>query len=204
MANGPLTPLVASLREVPLWCGSGTARFDINCDGSPAEVYDGFLTETTNRLHLTDDATAGRRCPCRRTADPEVRLTGDTPDMGEARGMRTQRAPPMSAGRLHRPEPPRLHTRHERRPRVRTQYQRGPRGILGIADRNGSALITQRRGLDTVVPSTAVRGGDPLGSKGLSIGDVLGHVSSFTAFLIKDTDSRGEDAIAVSRSKVHR
>lgn len=60
-----LTPLLAGLREVLPWVRQWHADFDIAYGDSPANVYAGFLMETTNRLHLTDDALASWR-PSRR------------------------------------------------------------------------------------------------------------------------------------------
>lgn len=50
-----LTPLLAGLREVLPWVRQWHGEFDPNIGDSPAAVYDGFLAETANRLHLTDD-----------------------------------------------------------------------------------------------------------------------------------------------------
>ncbi|MER5216317.1 BREX-2 system adenine-specific DNA-methyltransferase PglX [Streptomyces sp. NPDC002838] len=56
-----LTPLLAGLREVLPWVHQWHNDFDIAYGDSPANVYAGFLMETTNRLHLTDDALASWR-----------------------------------------------------------------------------------------------------------------------------------------------
>lgn len=51
-----LTPLLAGLREVLPWVRQWHGEFDPNIGDSPAAVYDGFLAETANRLHLTHEA----------------------------------------------------------------------------------------------------------------------------------------------------
>jgi hypothetical protein len=58
-----LTPLLAGLREVLPWVRQWHGDFDPGIGDSPAAVYDGFLTETTNRLHLTDAALTAWRPP---------------------------------------------------------------------------------------------------------------------------------------------
>jgi hypothetical protein len=58
-----LTPLLAGLREVLPWVRQWHGAFDPGIGDSPAAVYDGFLAETTNRLHLTDDDLTGWRPP---------------------------------------------------------------------------------------------------------------------------------------------
>lgn len=58
-----LTPLLAGLREIMPWVRQWHGDFDISYGDSPASVYAGFLIETTNRLHLTDDAMASWRPP---------------------------------------------------------------------------------------------------------------------------------------------
>jgi hypothetical protein len=49
-----LVPLVAGLREVMPWVRQWHAEFDPALGDSPANIYDGFLADITNRLHLTD------------------------------------------------------------------------------------------------------------------------------------------------------
>ncbi|MEG3632462.1 BREX-2 system adenine-specific DNA-methyltransferase PglX [Micromonospora palythoicola] len=51
-----LLPLVAGLREILPWVRQWHGEFDPEWSASPAEIYAGFLAETTNRLHLTDEA----------------------------------------------------------------------------------------------------------------------------------------------------
>ncbi|MEU2614526.1 BREX-2 system adenine-specific DNA-methyltransferase PglX [Micromonospora sp. NPDC007271] len=51
-----LLPLVAGLREILPWVRQWHGEFDPEWGASPADIYAGFLAETTNRLHLTDDA----------------------------------------------------------------------------------------------------------------------------------------------------
>ncbi|MGW7423511.1 BREX-2 system adenine-specific DNA-methyltransferase PglX [Streptomyces sp. NPDC054813] len=58
-----LTPLLAGLREVLPWVQQWHSDFNIAYGDSPANVYAGFLVETTNRLHLTDDALSSWRAP---------------------------------------------------------------------------------------------------------------------------------------------
>ncbi|MEU8404315.1 BREX-2 system adenine-specific DNA-methyltransferase PglX [Nonomuraea sp. NPDC048892] len=50
-----LTPLLAGLREVLPWVRQWHDEFDPEYGASPAAIYDGFLTQTRDRLHLTDD-----------------------------------------------------------------------------------------------------------------------------------------------------
>ncbi len=50
-----LTPLLAGLREVLPWVRQWHGEFDPLYDGSPAEVYEGFLADCTNRLRLRED-----------------------------------------------------------------------------------------------------------------------------------------------------
>ncbi|TDC41408.1 BREX-2 system adenine-specific DNA-methyltransferase PglX [Micromonospora sp. KC213] len=58
-----LVPLVAGLREILPWVRQWHGEFDPEWGSSPAEIYDGFLAETTNRLHLTDEALTSWRPP---------------------------------------------------------------------------------------------------------------------------------------------
>ncbi|MEU1684774.1 BREX-2 system adenine-specific DNA-methyltransferase PglX [Micromonospora sp. NPDC005707] len=51
-----LLPLVAGLREILPWVRQWHGEFDPEWGASPADIYAGFLAETTNRLHLTDEA----------------------------------------------------------------------------------------------------------------------------------------------------
>ncbi|MFG1873441.1 DUF7008 domain-containing protein [Sphaerisporangium sp. NPDC049003] len=56
-----LTPLLAGLREVQPWVRQWHDDFDPLYDGNPADVYEGFLTQTRARLHLSgDDLTTWR------------------------------------------------------------------------------------------------------------------------------------------------
>ncbi|MET7423635.1 BREX-2 system adenine-specific DNA-methyltransferase PglX [Dactylosporangium sp. NPDC005555] len=56
-----LTPLLAGLREVLPWVRQWHGDFDPLYGGSPAEVYDAFLSEITGRLQLTDEALTSWR-----------------------------------------------------------------------------------------------------------------------------------------------
>jgi hypothetical protein len=56
-----LLPLVAGLREILPWVRQWHGEFDPEWGASPADIYAGFLTETTNRLHLTDEALTSWR-----------------------------------------------------------------------------------------------------------------------------------------------
>ncbi|WP_326563863.1 BREX-2 system adenine-specific DNA-methyltransferase PglX [Micromonospora peucetia] len=58
-----LLPLVAGLREILPWVRQWHGEFDPEWGASPAEIYAGFLAETTNRLHLTDEALTSWRPP---------------------------------------------------------------------------------------------------------------------------------------------
>ncbi|GAB3843189.1 BREX-2 system adenine-specific DNA-methyltransferase PglX [Micromonospora andamanensis] len=58
-----LLPLVAGLREILPWVRQWHGEFDAEWGSSPAEIYAGFLAETTNRLHLTDEALTSWRPP---------------------------------------------------------------------------------------------------------------------------------------------
>ncbi|MEV4770565.1 BREX-2 system adenine-specific DNA-methyltransferase PglX [Micromonospora humida] len=58
-----LLPLVAGLREILPWVRQWHGEFDPEWGASPADIYAGFLTETTNRLHLTDEALTSWRPP---------------------------------------------------------------------------------------------------------------------------------------------
>jgi hypothetical protein len=58
-----LTPLLAGLREVLPWVRQWHGDFDAQIGDSPAVVYDAFLGDTTNRLHLTDHDLTGWRPP---------------------------------------------------------------------------------------------------------------------------------------------
>ncbi|MGW0434932.1 BREX-2 system adenine-specific DNA-methyltransferase PglX [Micromonospora sp. NPDC003197] len=51
-----LLPLVAGLREILPWVRQWHGDFDPAWGESPADIYAGFLAETTNRLQLTDEA----------------------------------------------------------------------------------------------------------------------------------------------------
>ncbi|WP_406045523.1 BREX-2 system adenine-specific DNA-methyltransferase PglX [Micromonospora sp. NBC_00898] len=56
-----LLPLVAGLREILPWVRQWHGEFDPEWGASPADIYAGFLAETTNRLHLTDAALTSWR-----------------------------------------------------------------------------------------------------------------------------------------------
>ncbi|QGN48435.1 BREX-2 system adenine-specific DNA-methyltransferase PglX [Micromonospora sp. WMMC415] len=58
-----LVPLVAGLREILPWVRQWHGEFDLEWGASPADIYVGFLAETTNRLHLTDEALTSWRPP---------------------------------------------------------------------------------------------------------------------------------------------
>ncbi|QLQ36246.1 DUF7008 domain-containing protein [Micromonospora robiginosa] len=58
-----LLPLVAGLREILPWVRHWYGEFDPTWGASPADIYAGFLAETTNRLHLTDEALTSWRPP---------------------------------------------------------------------------------------------------------------------------------------------
>ncbi|MFG3601067.1 BREX-2 system adenine-specific DNA-methyltransferase PglX [Micromonospora chersina] len=58
-----LLPLVAGLREILPWVRQWHGEFDPEWGASPADIYAGFLGETTNRLHLTDEALTSWRPP---------------------------------------------------------------------------------------------------------------------------------------------
>ncbi|MGK5518923.1 BREX-2 system adenine-specific DNA-methyltransferase PglX [Micromonospora sp. URMC 107] len=58
-----LSPLVAGLREILPWVRQWHGEFDPEWGASPADIYAGFLAETTNRLHLTDEALTSWRPP---------------------------------------------------------------------------------------------------------------------------------------------
>ncbi|MEU7759107.1 BREX-2 system adenine-specific DNA-methyltransferase PglX [Micromonospora aurantiaca (nom. illeg.)] len=58
-----LLPLVAGLREILPWVRQWHGEFDPEWGASPADIYAGFLAETTNRLHLTDEALSSWRPP---------------------------------------------------------------------------------------------------------------------------------------------
>nr|WTA64684.1 BREX-2 system adenine-specific DNA-methyltransferase PglX [Micromonospora sp. NBC_00855] len=60
-ADDRLLPLVAGLREILPWIRQWHGEFDPEWGASPADIYDGFLAETTNRLHLTDEALTSWR-----------------------------------------------------------------------------------------------------------------------------------------------
>lgn len=50
-----LTPLLAGLREILPWVRQWHDEFDYVYGASPADIYEGFLTQTRDRLHLSDD-----------------------------------------------------------------------------------------------------------------------------------------------------
>ncbi|MFC8617825.1 BREX-2 system adenine-specific DNA-methyltransferase PglX [Micromonospora purpureochromogenes] len=58
-----LLPLVAGLREILPWVRQWHGEFDPEWGASPADIYAGFLAETTNRLHLTEEALTSWRPP---------------------------------------------------------------------------------------------------------------------------------------------
>ncbi|MGN9917389.1 DUF7008 domain-containing protein [Micromonospora palomenae] len=49
--------------DAPPWVRQGRGEFDPEWGASPADIYAGFLAETTNRLHLTDEALTPWRPP---------------------------------------------------------------------------------------------------------------------------------------------
>jgi len=61
-----LVPLLAGLREVLPWVRQWHNEFDPAWGASPTEIYEGFLTETAQRLHITDEEMSGWR-PAART-----------------------------------------------------------------------------------------------------------------------------------------
>ncbi|MEH0841079.1 BREX-2 system adenine-specific DNA-methyltransferase PglX [Micromonospora sp. CPCC 205711] len=67
-----LLPLVAGLREILPWVRQWHGEFDPEWGASPADIYAGFLAETTNRLHLTDDALTSWR-PAKATRGRKAR-----------------------------------------------------------------------------------------------------------------------------------
>ncbi|MBM0260598.1 hypothetical protein JNW89_32040 [Micromonospora sp. 4G55] len=56
-------PLVAGLREILPWVRQWHGEFNPEWGASPADIYADFLAETTNRLHLTDEALTSWRPP---------------------------------------------------------------------------------------------------------------------------------------------
>lgn len=62
-----LTPLLAGLREVMPWVRQWHGELDPAWGTSPADIYGGFLTDTAQRLHLTDEDLTGWRAPAART-----------------------------------------------------------------------------------------------------------------------------------------
>ncbi|MGP3974924.1 BREX-2 system adenine-specific DNA-methyltransferase PglX [Streptomyces sp. 8N114] len=58
-----LAPVLAGLREVLPWVRQWHNEFDVAYGGSPAKVYEDFLREYANRLHLTDEALTSWRPP---------------------------------------------------------------------------------------------------------------------------------------------
>ncbi|MFG1873436.1 DUF7008 domain-containing protein [Sphaerisporangium sp. NPDC049003] len=60
--SGPADPaFLAGLCEVQPWVRQWHDDFDPLYDGNPADVYEGFLTQTRARLHLSgDDLTTWR------------------------------------------------------------------------------------------------------------------------------------------------
>jgi hypothetical protein len=60
---GRLTPILAGLREVMPWVRQWHGEFDPELGDSPADVYDAFLSERMNALHLTGDDLARWRPP---------------------------------------------------------------------------------------------------------------------------------------------
>ncbi|MEJ3741679.1 BREX-2 system adenine-specific DNA-methyltransferase PglX [Actinomycetes bacterium KLBMP 9797] len=58
-----LAPLLAGLREVMPWVRQWHRELDPQWGASPADEYDAFLTETAQRLHLTDEGLAAWRPP---------------------------------------------------------------------------------------------------------------------------------------------
>lgn len=62
-----LTPLLAGLRELMPWVRQWHRELDPVWGASPADIYGGFLTDTAQRLHLTDEDLTGWRAPATRT-----------------------------------------------------------------------------------------------------------------------------------------
>ncbi|MEU8036021.1 BREX-2 system adenine-specific DNA-methyltransferase PglX [Streptosporangium sp. NPDC049078] len=58
-----LTPLLAGLREVLPWVRQWHDEFDYVYGASPADIYEGFLTQTRDRLHLGDNDLTTWRPP---------------------------------------------------------------------------------------------------------------------------------------------
>jgi uncharacterized protein DUF7008 len=55
--------LLGGLREVLPWVRQWHGEFDPTWGAAPADIYDGFLAETANRLHLTDEVLTSWRLP---------------------------------------------------------------------------------------------------------------------------------------------
>lgn len=72
-ADDRLFPLVAGLREILPWVRQWHGEFDPEWGASPADIYEGFLAETTNRLHLTDEALTSWR-PAKATRGRKVKV----------------------------------------------------------------------------------------------------------------------------------
>ncbi|MEH0929084.1 BREX-2 system adenine-specific DNA-methyltransferase PglX [Micromonospora sp. CPCC 205558] len=72
-ADDRLLPLVAGLREILPWVRQWHGEFDPEWGASPADIYEGFLAETTNRLHLTDEALTSWR-PAKATRGRKARV----------------------------------------------------------------------------------------------------------------------------------
>ncbi|PYC66185.1 hypothetical protein C7C45_26020 [Micromonospora arborensis] len=68
-----LLPLVAGLREILPWVRHWHGEFDAAWGASPADTYEGFLAETTNRLHLTDEALTSW-CPVKDTRGRKAKV----------------------------------------------------------------------------------------------------------------------------------
>ncbi|MFG1754068.1 BREX-2 system adenine-specific DNA-methyltransferase PglX [Streptosporangium sandarakinum] len=60
-----LAPLLAGLREVLPWVRQWHDEFDHMYGATPADLYEGFLVQTRDRLHLTDDDLTAWRPPKR-------------------------------------------------------------------------------------------------------------------------------------------
>ncbi|MER6829477.1 BREX-2 system adenine-specific DNA-methyltransferase PglX [Streptosporangium sp. NPDC000563] len=58
-----LTPLLAGLREVLPWVRQWHDEFDYVYGASPADIYEGFLSQTRDRLHLGDNDLTTWRPP---------------------------------------------------------------------------------------------------------------------------------------------
>ncbi|WP_433366131.1 BREX-2 system adenine-specific DNA-methyltransferase PglX [Streptosporangium sp. CA-115845] len=58
-----LTPLLAGLREILPWVRQWHDEFDYVYGAGPADIYEGFLTQTRDRLHLGDDDLTTWRPP---------------------------------------------------------------------------------------------------------------------------------------------